>query len=375
MSKYNYTPVIILLLVAALVGVSSLLVVDKAASFQPVNNATNNINEEHFEWTMVTSWPKNLPGLGRGAENIAKFIDEMSGGRLHIRVLGAGELVPALGVFDAVSSGSVEMAHSGAYYWKGKIPAIQFFTTVPFGHNAQEMNGWLYYGGGIELWRELYEPFNLIPFAAGNSGTQMAGWFNKEINSVDDLKGLKMRIPGLGGEVLNRAGGSAVNVPGGELYTAMQTGVIDATEWVGPYNDLAQSLYEVAKYYYYPGWHDTGPTLELIVNKTAFEALPKDLQAIVTYAARAVNQDMLDEYTYRNAVALEQLKKNPNIQIRRLPDDVIHTLREISEQIYAETAASDPVFKRVWDSYRAYADIVRPYHKISEQAYYEVREK
>ena len=184
-----------------------------------------------------------------------------------------------------------------------------------------------------------------------------------------------MRIPGLGGEVLNRAGGSAVNVPGGELYTAMQTGVIDATEWVGPYNDLAQSLYEVAKYYYYPGWHDTGPTLELIVNKTAFEALPKDLQAIVTYAARAVNQDMLDEYTYRNAVALEQLKKNPNIQIRRLPDDVIHTLREISEQIYAETAASDPVFKRVWDSYRAYADIVRPYHKISEQAYYEVREK
>jgi TRAP-type mannitol/chloroaromatic compound transport system substrate-binding protein len=376
MTKLNYTPAIILGLVAALVSVSSLLVVEKASSYQPAGGVfTTDNNQQRYEWTMVTSWPKNLPGLGRGAENIARFINEMSAGRLHIRVLGAGELVPALGVFDAVSSGSAEMAHSGAYYWKGKIPAVQFFTTVPFGHNAQEMNGWLYYGGGMELWRELYAPFNLIPFAAGNSGTQMAGWFNREINSVEDLKGLKMRIPGLGGEVLNRAGGSAVNVPGGELYTAMQTGVIDATEWVGPYNDLAQSLHQVAKYYYYPGWHDTGPTLELMVNKTAFESLPQDLQAIVTYAARAVNQDMLDEYTYRNAVALEQLKQDPNIEIRRLPDDVIRTLRKITEDIYAETAASDPAFKQVWDSYRAYANKVRPYHAISEQAYYEVREK
>jgi len=155
----------------------------------------------------------------------------------------------------------------------------------------------------------------------------------------------------------------------------MQTGVIDATEWVGPYNDLAQSLHQVAKYYYYPGWHDTGPTLELMVNKTAFEALPKDLQAIVTYAARTVNQDMLDEYTYRNAVALEQLKNFPTVELRRLPDDVIDKLRDITEQIYAETAASDPVFKKVWDSYRNYANLVRPYHAISEQAYYEVREK
>ncbi len=376
-SKFNFTPMVILGLVAALVLISSLLVVEKASSYQH-NSFSENLDgssQEQYQWTMVTSWPKNLPGLGRGAENIAKFVGEMSNGRLQIKVLGAGELVPALGVFDAVSSGSVEMAHSGAYYWKGKIPAVQFFTTVPFGHNAQEMNGWLYYGGGIELWQELYAPFDLLPFAAGNSGTQMAGWFNREINSVDDLKGLKMRLPGLAGEVLNRAGGSAVNVPGGELFTAMQTGVIDATEWVGPYNDLAQSLHQVAKYYYYPGWHDTGPTLELMVNKTAFEALPKDLQAIVTYAARAVNQDMLDEYTYRNAVALEQLKQEPNVELRRLPDDVISKLRSISNDIYAENAATDPTFKKVWDSYRDYAEKVRAYHKISEQAYYEVRDK
>lgn len=375
-NKINIYPAIILALVAALVLISWLLVVEKAQSFDSAQTVTTEAGQQRvYQWTMVTSWPKNLPGLGRGAENIAKFIDEMSNGRLKIKVAGAGEIVPALEVFNAVSSGSAEMAHSGAYYWKGKIPAAQFFTTVPFGHNAQEMNGWLHYGGGLELWRELYAPFNLIPFAAGNSGTQMAGWFNREINSVDDLKGLKMRLPGMGGEVLNRAGGSAVNVPGGELFTAMQTGVIDATEWVGPYNDFAQSLHEVGRYYYYPGWHDTGPTLELIVNKQAYEALPKDLQAIITYAARAVNQDMLDEYTYRNAVALEQLKTNTDVQLRRLPDDVINTLREFSDQIYQESAAADADFKRVWDSYREYAELVRPYHAISEQAYYDIREK
>ena len=374
-TKINYSPAVILALVAALVLVSSLLVVEKTSSYQHNTFAQSaNGRQEQYQWTMVTSWPKNLPGLGRGAENIARFANEMSNGRLQIKVLGAEELVPALGVFDAVSSGSVEMAHSGAYYWKGKIPAAQFFTTVPFGHNAQEMNGWLFYGGGMELWSELYAPFDLIPFAAGNSGTQMAGWFNREINSVADLKGLKMRIPGLGGEVLNRAGGSAVNVPGGELYTAMQTGVIDATEWVGPYNDLAQSLDQVARYYYYPGWHDTGPTLELMVNKTAFEGLPADLQAIVTYAARSVNADMLDDYTYHNAVALEQLKQNPDIEIRRLPDDVIATLRNITEEMFVEMAAADPSFKKVWDSYRDYAKNVRAYHHISEQAYYEARD-
>jgi TRAP-type mannitol/chloroaromatic compound transport system substrate-binding protein len=196
-------------------------------------------SQQTFKWKLVTSWPKNYPGLGTAPENFAKKVEAMSNGRLKIKVYGAGQLVPALQVFDAVSQGTAQIGHSGAYYWTGKNKATAFFTSIPFGLNAQEMNAWLHYGGGLELWRELYAPFNLVPFAGGSTGVQMAGWFNREINSMADIKGLKMRIPGLGGDVITRAGGESVNIPGGELYTAMQTGVIDATEWVGPYNDLA----------------------------------------------------------------------------------------------------------------------------------------
>ena len=234
-----------------------------------------------IKWKMVTTWPKNFPVLGTGANQLAKLITEMTGGRITVKVYGAGELVPAFEVFDAVSRGTAQLGHGSAYYWKGKIEEAQFFSTVPFGMNSQEMTAWLYYGGGMELWRESYEPFGLIPAAAGNTNVQMAGWFNKEINNVNDLKGLKMRIPGLGGEVLKRAGGTPVNLPGGELFSSLKTGAIDATEWVGPYNDLAFGLHKAAKYYYYPGWHEPGTTLEAIINKKAFEALPDDLKIIV----------------------------------------------------------------------------------------------
>lgn len=373
--QLNWTPAVILGLVAALVLVFSLLVLEKASKGSANANQVNQqpTSRDIYHWKLVTTWPKNFPGLGSAAENFSRYVNKMSSGRLQVRVYGAGELVPALGVFDAVSSGSVEAGHGAAYYWKGKIPAAQFFTSVPFGLNAQEMNGWLFYGGGLELWREIYAPFNLIPFAAGNTGVQMAGWFNREINSVEDLKGLKMRIPGLGGEVLNRAGGTAVNIPGGELYTALQTGVIDATEWVGPYNDLAFGFQQVAKYYYYPGWHEPGPTLELIINKQAYERLPKDLQVIVEIAARAVNQDMLDEYTGRNNAALQELINKYNVEVRRLPDDVIEKLRAISEDIYRETAAADPLFDKVYRAYRQFGKQAGAYHRISEQGYYDTR--
>src|SRR5690606_30998923 len=245
-------------------------------------------------------------------------------------------IVPAMGVFDAVSSGSVEMGHGGSYYWRGKAPAAQFFTTIPFGMNAQEMNAWLHHGGGLELWREVYAPFNVIPFAGGNTGVQMAGWFNREINSVADLRGLKMRIPGLAGEVFNRAGGTSVNIPGGELYTALQTGVIDAAEWVGPENDLAFGFQQIAKYYYYPGWHEPGPSMESVINKTAYDSLPKDLQAIVTYAARAMSQDMLDSYTAHNSRALKELVEKQGVQIRKLPDEVLRRFYEMSQEVYAQ---------------------------------------
>ena len=299
----------------------------------------------------------------------------MSGGRLQIHVYGANELVPAMGVFDAVSSGSVEMGHAGSYFWRGKVPAAQFFTSVPFGMNAQELYGWINHGGCLELWRELYAPFNLIPFPVGNTGVQMAGWFNREINTVADLRGLKMRIPGLAGEVFNLAGGTSVNIPGGELYTALQTGVIDAAEWVGPENDLAFGFQQIAKYYYYPGWHEPGPSMELIINKTAFEKLPADLQAIVAYAARAMSQDMLDSYSANNSRALKELVEKQGVQLRKLPDEVLKHFYDISQRVYEQHAAKDPQFKRVYESYKSFMDDAADYQKISEQTYYQVREQ
>ncbi len=375
MNERRILPLVTLGLIALLVIVFALYVMERVGSAKPLQQQVNSTvdNQPQYTWTMVTSWPKGLPGLGAAAENLAEYIRNASGGRLVIHVEGAGEIVPALGVFDAVSSGSVQMGHSGAYYWKGKMPAAQFFTSVPFGMNAQEMNGWLFYGGGLALWRELYEPYNLIPFPAGNTGVQMAGWFNKEINSLDDVQGLKMRIPGIGGEVFNRAGGTSVTIAGGELYTAMQTGTIDATEWVGPYNDIATGLHEVAKYYYYPGWHEPGPTLELIVNKQAYESLPEDLQHIVALAARAINQDMLDDYTSQNNAALQQLLNNDEIEVRRLPDDVINEFRKISIELYEEIAAEDPVFDKVYRAYSTYSEQVQTYHEVAEEAYYRLR--
>lgn len=328
-----------------------------------------------YKWKLVTTWPKNYPGLGTAPENFAKKVEAMSGGRIQIKVFGAGQLVPAFEVFDAVSQGTAEVGHGAAYYWTGKSKATGFFTSVPFGLNAQEMNGWLHYGGGLELWRELYSPFNLIPFAGGSTGVQMAGWFNREINSMEDIKGLKMRIPGLGGDVITRAGGVSVTMPGGELYTSMQTGVIDATEWVGPYNDLAFGFHQVAKYYYYPGWHEPGPILELIVNKDAYATLPADLQAIVEGAARAVNQDMLDEYTARNNSALVELVETHGVDVRKLPDDVIAELRRLSAEVLDELGQDSEISSRIAESVKAFKKQAMEYHAISEEAYYNVRKE
>ncbi len=374
-SKPRWSPLIILALVALVVTLFSLLVMEKATDKVAVMVDGEVQEQRIYRWRMVTTWPKDFPGLGTTAQKFADMVDAMSGGRLQVRVYGAGEIVPAMGVFDAVSDGSAEMGHGGSYYWRGKAPAAQFFTTIPFGMNAQEMNAWLHHGGGLELWREVYAPFNIIPFPGGNTGIQMAGWFNKEINSIEDLRGLKMRIPGLAGDVFNRAGGSSVNIPGGELYTSLQTGVIDAAEWVGPSNDQAFGFDQIAQYYYYPGWQEPGSTLELLVNKPAFESLPEDLQAIVTHAARAANQDMLDQYTARNPRALNDMIGKEGTELRRLPDDVIQRLYDISQEIFQEQAERDPLFRKVWHSYRDFLADVTNYHKISEHTYYDIREQ
>ena len=330
--------------------------------------------QQTFEWKLVTTWPKNLPGLGAAPENFARYVNEMSGGRLEVRVFGAGEIVPAFEVFDAVSQGAAEVGHGASYYWKGKIPAAVFFTAVPFGMTAQEMNGWLHYGGGLELWQELYAPFGVIPFAGGSTGVQMAGWFNRELRSAKDLSGLKMRIPGLAGEVFDAAGGTAVRIAGGEVYTSMQTGVIDAVEWVGPYNDRTLGLNEVAEFYYYPGWHEPGAMLEFTVNAAAFTQLPRDLQAIVRYAARAANQNMLDEFTARNNESLQQLLA-AGTQLRPLPEDILSLLYEKSVEAMANLRASDKMAEKIAISYDAFSNNVRAYHEISERAYLNARDK
>ncbi len=330
---------------------------------------------ESFNWRLVTSWPKNYPGLGMAPERIADLVEEMSDGQMKITVYGAEEQVPAFGVFDAVSSGSHQMGHSGGYFWKGKVPAAQFFTSVPFGLTADEINAWVNRGGGLELWREIYAPFNIYPIPAGNTGTQMFGWFNKEINSLEDVKGLKMRIPGIGGEVLKEAGGIPVTLPGGELFTALQTGVIDATEWVGPYNDLTFGFHQAAKYYYYPGWHEPGPMLELLINIDAWNSLPNHLQVIIETATKAVNQDMLDEYLAKNNQALTELVEVHGVELRRLPDDVIEEFREISNKILDDLAKEDETIAKVYESYLNFKNNVSAYHEISEDAFVESRNK
>ena len=336
-------------------------------------NANDSLEQEQYNWRLVTAWPKNYPGLGMAPERIADLVEEMSNGQMKITVYGAGEQVPAFGVFDAVSNGSHQMGHSGGYFWKGKVPAAQFFTGVPFGLTADEINAWTNRGGGLELWREIYDPFNIYPIPAGNTGTQMFGWFNKEINSLEDIKGLKMRIPGIGGEVLKRAGGIPVTLPGGELFTALQTGVIDATEWVGPYNDLTFGFQQTAKYYYYPGWHEPGSMLELLINKDAWNSLPKHLQVIIETASKAVNQDILDEYTARNNKALRELVDVHGVELRRLPDDVITEFKIIANDILEENAAEDETVNKVYQSYLKFKNEVSEYHKVSEDAFVEAR--
>lgn len=334
------------------------------------DTATPDKRVQSFTWKMVTTWPPKFPMLGTGALYLADIIEQMSGGRLKIKVYAAGELVPAFEVFDAVSDGIAQMGHGASYYWKGKTQAAQLFSAVPFGMNAQEMNAWVMHGDGLSLWTEVYEPFGIIPAPVGNSGMQMGGWFNREINSLADLRGLKMRIPGLGAEVLRRAGGTPVSMPGAEIFTALQTGNIDATEWVGPANDLAFGLYQVAKYYYYPGWHEPTAMLEGLINREAFATLPRDLQVIVLRACDAASQNMLAEYTARNGIALATLVEQHGAQLRAFPSDVLRRLRELTIEVLDEIAAGDALFARVLENYRQFQQRVSRWHQVSERVFY-----
>lgn len=359
--------------IGAIAGATAVTALSACGTEEQAGQPTIQKPTEVVKWKMVTTWPKNFPGLGTGANRVAELINEMSGGRIQIKVYGTGELVGAFEVFDTVSSGRAQLGHAGAYYWKGKIPSAVFFSSVPFGLTANEMNGWLYYGGGLQLWEEAYKPFGLIPNPAGNSGTQMGGWFNKEINSLADLKGLKMRIPGLGGEVLKKAGGIPVTLPGGEIFPSLQSGALDATEWVGPYNDLAFGLHKAAKYYYTPGWHEPGTTMECIINEKAFIKLPADLQSIVRNAMKVANLEMLAEYTARNQRALQTLVEKHKVELREFPDEVLDKLKVLSAGVISDVVSKDKLAKKVWDSQKTFLEQVSKWTYVSEFTYLKSR--
>ena len=317
---------------------------------------------------MVTTWPANFPILQESAEKFAHDLGVLSNGRLDVKVFAGEELVPALQVFDAVSQGAVEMGHGSAYYWAGKIPAAQFFSTVPFGMTAKGMHAWLYHGGGIELWRELYKPYNVMPFPIGNSGVQMGGWFNKKIESMDDIKGLRMRIPGLGGKVLKMAGGNPVLMPGGEIYTALERGTIDATEWVSPFHDLRLGLDRAARYYYYPGWHEPGTEFELLINTGKWNELPDYLKRMIEVTAEATSEWVYSSMEYHNTEALKELANKENVTVLEFPPEVLAGLHKLTDRMLQEESEKDADFKRVYEAYRRFRADYAQWNNISDRA-------
>lgn len=324
-----------------------------------------------YVWKVVTTWPPNFPVLGEGCIKFAQLVEEMSLGQLIIKVYGGGELIPPLEVFDAVSGGAAEIGHGASYYWAGKMPAAQFFTTVPFGMNAQQMNAWLYSGGGIQLWEELYAKFGLIPMPGGNTGVQMGGWFNRAIDKIEDFKGLKIRMPGFGGKVLESLGATVVLSPAGELYTNLERGIIDALEWIGPYHDYKMGFQEIAKYYYAPGWHETGSTLEFIFNKKAFEDLPPHLQSILRVATTHMNMLALSEFEAKNNEYLQKIIADKTTEVRIFPDEVLKGLKVAAKKAMDELIAKDDKSKKIYESYSTFQKTIGEWAKYSELLYYE----
>ena len=325
------------------------------------------------ELKLVTSWQKNYPGLGVAPERIANHVREATEGTIDIKVYAAGEFVGAFDAFDAVSTGSADMYHAAEYYWQGKSPAFNFFTAVPMGLTANELMAWIYYGGGQELWDELSSGFNVKAFMAGNTGTQMGGWFRKEINTLDDFKGLKIRMPGLGGEVLRRMGAAAVALPQPEIYTSLQSGNIDATEWAGPWNDLTMSFYQITKYYYWPGFHEPGSALSLGINLDLWNDLTKAEQRIIQDACAAENSRNLAEYNRFNTQALRTLVDEHGIQLKRFSDEILTEVGRICGVVVKEAGESDELSKRIYDSFlQARADGA-VWAEISEEGFWAAR--
>ena len=322
----------------------------------------------NVQWKMVTSWPKSLETIFGGAETVCNRVLQMTGGRFQIKPYAAGEIVPGLEVLDAVQNGTVECGHTASFYYVGKNPALGFGTAMPFGFTAQQQNAWFYHGGGLEAMHKIYSDFNVINFPAGNTGAQMGGWFKREIKTLSDLNGLKMRIPGLGGQVMAELGVNVQVLPGASIFLALDRGTIDAAEWVGPYDDEKLGFNKAAPYYYYPGWWEPGSTLEIQINESAWEKLPKEYQEILKTAAIEANLNMLAQYEALNREALPRLLAG-GTQFKPYSTEILKAAKKISFELAQENASQDPSFKEIFESWDKFRKEVTQWNKINELSY------
>ena len=345
------------------------LITSGALAVAGVVAAPHVVRAQPVKWRMVTSWPKNLPGPGVTAQRLADRIAQVTGGQIEVELHAAGEIVSGLEVLDAVSSGTGHIGHTASFFWIGKMAAAAFFTTVPFGLTPPEHIAWIEHGGGQALWDELYAPFGVKPFMAGNSGMQMGGWLKREIMSLEDLKGLKFRIPGLGGKMMAKLGVVPVVLAPSQILQNLQSGTIEGTEFLGPWSDRAAGFYKVAPYYYWPGFHEPNGTGECLINADAWAALSDDKKAAIEAACRAENIYALAETEWQNAAALEDLTSNRGVQLRQWPEDVVSAARTGAEEVMQEFASGSDIEQRILASYRQMQERARAWSTISVQAF------
>lgn len=331
-------------------------------------DAPNIQTKKKVRWTLASSYPRTLDTIYGFSESMAARVSELTDGMFQIDTYPSGDLVPGTGVFEAVEQGSVEIGHTAAYYYVGKDPAFAFETAVPFGLTARQQTAWLLKGGGLDLMNGLLADFNIMTFPGGNTGVQMGGWFRNEINSLTDLKGLKMRIPGLGGKIMSRLGVTVQILTGGEIYQALERGAIDATEWVGPYDDQKLGFWQVAKNYYYPGWWEPGATLSIYVNRPQWEKLPKSFQAALKVACAESSEGMLASYDAKNPIALQELLEK-GVNLRPFPDDVMAASKQESEALHQELAAEHESYAKVYGEWKKFQDLSSMWFATAEQHY------
>jgi TRAP-type mannitol/chloroaromatic compound transport system substrate-binding protein len=344
-----------------------------AAGAATAAHAPHVIAQPKVQWRMSTAWTPALL-YQRAAERLAKVVEEMSGGRFRIEVFPAGQIIGPFDCFDAASQGRIEAFHAAGLFWDAKDPALQWFTTVPFGMNCAGMSAWFYQGDGLKLWEEIYAPFNLVPRVGSQNAPEMGGWFRRKISTIGDYKGLKMRIPGLGGKVVARAGATVVTMPPGDVYSALERGVIDTSEYIGPHDDMVLGLHKTARYYYYPGWHQPGTTTEFTFNRKAYEGLPVDLRRTLDHAVAAVQAYAITEFHATNALALQRLRTEfkGQIDILQFPTPMLRELKRFAAEVVRDESERTPMARKVHASFTKFQALLGPLDHVAEGSYHQL---